>query len=188
MSRASFLCHLSLTAVAASLLLLPRCAVAEDPSPVSKQVVEVKLWVIEVSNTKLRNLGFDWDHARGDTKLADDSNMLGFLTALEQNNIAYALAKPMIATRSGQKASIDMAPHLKVELTATASADDHVDLAYHIDIANARGSGGRFVSAHSTELKSGVVQLLSQTTTQRTAKGEPNHSTILVFAQATIVK
>jgi hypothetical protein len=49
--------------------------------------------------------------------------------------------------------------------------------------------GRRFVTACATELKSGSVELLSETKAQnRRASGEHDQTRILVLAQATIVK
>lgn len=181
-------------ALAACVLGSPLCGMAEDPPPASEQLVEVKFWVIEISTTKLRNLGFDWNAIHGSSKLTDDAKVLDFLTALDQNGLAHTLAKPMIATRNGRKASLEIGPHLKVEVTPTVATDEHIALAYHVEVATVsdaqRNKTGRhLVSACSTELKSGVVQLLSETTTrQRTVKGEPSQTTLLVLAQAATIE
>jgi hypothetical protein len=176
--------------------LAPSLAHAVEPARTEKQVVEVKLWVVEVSQTKLRNLGFDWSVVdSGKTPLAaDGQKFLGFLEALEQNNIAQIHARPQIATRSGQKATLDLSPHLKLEVTPTVTDAEHIDIAWHVDVATARDQQDndqrrRLVSACSTELKSGAVQLLSETAVQRrNAKGELAQSKLLVLAQATVMK
>ncbi|MCI0357703.1 MAG: hypothetical protein L0211_04355 [Planctomycetaceae bacterium] len=199
--RPLLLCiRVSLIAAAIACMFgLPCRGLAEEPPP-AKQFVEVKLWVIEVSQSKLRNLGFDWGLARAKSsgtdsrKIMDDQQFLGFITALEQNNLASMLARPTIATQSGRKATIELSPHLKVEVTPTVIDAEHIAFYYHVEVATDReaqpdNAGRRLISACSTELKSGVGQLLSETTIHsRTAKGEPSNTTLLVFAQATIVK
>jgi|GEM_PF-4507579 Flp pilus assembly protein, secretin CpaC len=198
-----FRIRLSLLAgLASCTLAVPLRAVADEPMPAEKQFVEVKLWVFEVSTTKLRTLCFDEGYIRGNPKAIDDQQpkrlddeqFLKFLTALEQNNLVQKLSSPMIATRSGQKASIEISPYRKIEVTPTIIDGEQIGLDYHVEVATASQAkpdkvGRRLVSACSTELKSGVGQLLSETTSlQRTAQGKPNDSTILVYAQATIVK
>jgi len=77
----------------------------------SSRKITVQMWVVEVSTDKLRNLGFDWSQitARHETKSQSiDSGaavaeavksigadqFLGFLRALEKNNLARILAEP----------------------------------------------------------------------------------------------
>ena len=198
MSRKSLPCSLLRLSIFAALVACvlgsSRLGIADEPPAVAKQMVEVKFWVIEVSTTKLRNIGFDWDASKLHGKANDSAaEFLGFLTALEQNNLAHVHAKPMIATRSGQKAWLDIS-NLKVEVTPTVVDDEHIGLEYRFEReiaseAQPDKAGRRFVTAYSTELKSGAVQLLSETTTQqRTAKGEPSQTTLFVLAQATTAK
>lgn len=80
-------------AVVASFVTCSTLAVAVEPAPAAKQFVEVKFWVVEVSTTKLRNLGFDWQGLDKSSKTDDPSKQLGFLVALEENNLARIPAK-----------------------------------------------------------------------------------------------
>jgi hypothetical protein len=199
MARRPLFCSLRgawlITAFAFFALRTSPIMLADEPAP-ARQFVEVKLWVVEVSKTKLRSLGFDWDAVprRPGSAITNDENLTGFLEALDQNGIASMHFKPRIATESGHTATIEISPFRKVEVTPTIIDAEHIAFDYHVEVttrseAQPDKAGRRLVSACSTELKSGATQLLSETTTQqRTAKGEPTQTTLLVLAQATIVK
>lgn len=183
-----------LLAALAVCLLFSQVSTAAEPAPAAKQPVEVKFWVVEVSTTKLRNLGFDWQALEKNPNTDDPSKQLGFFLALEQNNLARILAKPMIATVSGRQATLAIEPALKVEVTPTVVDGQTIALDYRLerDIPVQAGSPetkGRFVTASATEVASGKVTLLSETNCQeRRTDGKPNDTKLLVFAQATIGK
>jgi len=193
--RTGVLCGL-VAVLAFAATLASNVAHGVEPVRAEKQIVEVKLCVVEVSMTKLRNLGLDWSVVdSGKSPLVTDGQkFLGFLESLEQNNIAHFHARPQIATRSGRKAALEISPHLKLEVTPTVRDGEHVDITYHVDVATARDDSDsdqrrRLVSACSTELKSGEVQLLSETMIlRRTNKGELAQSKLLVLAQATAIQ
>ena len=186
------LCVVLCTVLVACVLGSSRLGIADEP-PAAKEMVEVKLWVFEVNITKLRNVGFDWDATFSRSFATDSAKLLAFLTALEQDNVARVISKPMISTGSGRKAWIEIS-NLKVEVTPTVVDDEHIGLEYRFEReiaseAQPDKAGRRFVTAYSTELKSGAVQLLSETKAQhRRANGEHHQTRILVLAQATTAK
>jgi pilus assembly protein CpaC len=107
---------------------------------VQKVLLHVK--VMEVSRTKLRNLGFDWaatfngdfinqtssgvlgfdadglvDFGRPGIRFGisnDSSTFLGFLEALRQNNLAKLMAEPTLTTLSGRPATFNVGGEIPI--------------------------------------------------------------------------
>jgi pilus assembly protein CpaC len=107
---------------------------------VQKVLLHVK--VMEVSRTKLRNLGFDWsatfngdfinqtasgvlgfdadglvDFGRPGIRFGisdDNGSFLGFLEALRQNNLAKLMAEPTLTTLSGRPATFNVGGEIPI--------------------------------------------------------------------------
>jgi hypothetical protein len=110
----------NLVVIAVVLLTIP--ASAEEPLALSSekapQMIAVDLKLIEISQTKMRQLGFDFakfDGKEGSTidglKVFDESPttaVVGFVDALAKNKIAHVLAHPRIVTLSGRSANFSV--------------------------------------------------------------------------------
>jgi hypothetical protein len=168
-----------------------------EPKPGDKQFVEVKLWVVEVNLTKLRALGFDVDaiptSSEATAKPRDWTSDRKFLESLQKNGLAQFISTPMIATRSGQVASLEMGRPLQIELTPTVLDGQQLELEYRIEVDTSTANEParakrRLVTAYSTELTSGETTCLSQTTSKRrNDQGKPIESKLVVLATATTV-
>lgn len=174
-------------------ILLATCAAGSSESvepAVERTMVEVKFRVVEISTSKLRAAGFDWDAISGQESLRDRANPGEFLKALAENNLARTVAEPMIGTISGQPASLKVASRA-LEVTPTVLENDRIRLAYRIatQIPARDGTPTPFESASTTELKSGEAQVLSETRTLTyDTDGKKDETTICVVAEAKTVK
>ena len=168
-----------------------------ERKPASKQVVEVKLWVVELNLTKLRALGFDAGATatagESPAKTRDSTRDFKVLEALQKNGLAQFIATPMIATRSGRAASLEMDRQLRIEVTPVVLSEEQVELEYRIEVDTATGSKPgsterRLITAYTTELASGEITCLSETTTRRRdEQGKAIESKLVVLAKAKAV-
>lgn len=69
-----------------------------------QQKVHLELQVIEVSETKLRNLGFDWGNIKT-AGVGSGQDAAAFCAALCRNNLAKVIAEPKDLTPSATKAT-----------------------------------------------------------------------------------
>jgi hypothetical protein len=193
-------CCASLIAVAIS-----RPAAGADPAAAAPKIT-VQMWVVEVSTDKLRNLGFDWSQitTRQEFKtptidspaaLADSfkvigaGEFLGFIKALEQNNLARVLAEPTIATVSGRKASLAIGEQLKLDVTPTAIDDKHLQLQYRVEVGgDSAASSAPLLAGSTVQIEPGKPYLISQTRSSwRAAGGKPRQTETLLLVLAEFV-
>jgi hypothetical protein len=170
--------------------------------------ITVQLWIVEVSTDKLRKLGFDWSQISSQqafktqsidsvaalaeaTKGLDANEFLGFLKALEKNNLARLHAEPTIATRSGRQASLFIDDHLQLDVTPTVIDDQHVQLQYRIELSAGEGNGSGTaspLSAGSTVLVDvEKLCLVSQTLSSwQEANGKRRQTETLLLVRADV--
>jgi hypothetical protein len=137
----------------AAILFVAGIVEGGDPSLPQPEKVVVQIQVLEVATEKLRNLGFDWSRIRptgttekvpvdkvGDLLKSSDKpeQFLGFLEALQQNNLARMLAEPTLVTLSGRPASLEIADHLKLDVVPVVLGDGRIRLEYRIEIASTK--------------------------------------------------
>jgi hypothetical protein len=163
-------------------------AIAAEPKG-SKTFVEIKVWVIEVETSKLSSVGLEWNamKAPGDARLVD------FLTTTAvENNLASVFAQPMISTISGRAASMEL-PGRKLAVTPTVIDENRICLEYRVE-ADLALDGKRqpvtsFETASKTELKSGEIQILSETRqVKRSDAGEKRETVLLTAVRASTRK
>lgn len=131
---------------------------AEAKHTPKKLVVEVK--VIEVATTKLKNLGFDWAQLAPEgvqresidklLQSASADQLVKFLEALRQNNLARVLAEPTIATLDGRPASFT-AGGTHLDIVPIVMGNGRVHLEYRIKLEPQQPE-----SSQSTKRETGV--------------------------------
>jgi len=167
---------------------------SNGPKRDGKQIVEVKLWVVEVDAKKLRAIGFDWSALVDASSEKRATLAPEFFIALEQNHLARVIATPTITSQSGRKASLEVSPQLKLDVTPVVKDDGQIELEYRIDVDTSTGNqpeqaARRLVTAYSTELESGATKCLSQTNAQRRSEnGKTVETMLVVLARATTLK
>jgi hypothetical protein len=180
------------------------------PAAPNKLVVQAEFKIVEVSTTKLRNLGFDWAQlapAGQQGKSIDDvlksagtDGFVGFLEALRQNNLARVLAEPTVATLDGRPASFAVGD-TRLDIVPIVMGNGRVRLEYRIELASEQKKPAlptrrdmemkpktvRLDAAAVLEL--GKTTLVGRTQTKaQTADGKIQELETLVFVRTDLLK
>jgi hypothetical protein len=105
------------------------------PAATKAPKVTVELLVVEVSVTKLRALGFDWEVAEGTSSsgVGDSKQFKGFLKALTQYDLAKVLCEPTLITLSGRPASLALGDKLKLDVVPIVLESGRIRTEYRLD-------------------------------------------------------
>ena len=163
----------------------------------------VELHVFEVNVSKVKHLGFDWSHIARDgvkrnsidefvqslNEAGQVDQLPGFLTSLQQNGLARAVARPTLATLDGRPASLEVGS-TKLDVVPIVLGSGQVRLECKIEVAaptNERGSPFRFDSAAELELgKTSVVGRCRNSSPA--ANGKTQETETLVLARVDLLK
>jgi hypothetical protein len=204
--------HLIHALLSLALVVAPIAATRGDegklPSP--KKLV-IQFWVVEVSSDKMQKLGFDWAQLTPDGAkktpidqaglIFDDppnsvEQFLGFLKALEQNDLARTLCRPTLITLDGRPASLAIGDYLELDIVPVTLGDSSVRLEYRLKIsssetrqdankeqpqANRKSISVRMDAA--AELDLGKTFLVSHTRVDRRADEVAKPTEMLVLAR-----
>lgn len=183
---------------------VPQWVAAED-APKKEQKVFVEVCVAEVSLTKLRALGFDWDAAHSTFEPTyrtndDPLDLLSFVDALGKDDLARVLSRPRLATMSGRTASFQVGDAkgqgVRLELVPQVLDIQKIQLQYRIELnpskpdAAGEADGRRpatreLVLDSATELSPGTACCVSETRSRRTSeRGKTEETATLVLIRA----
>lgn len=177
---------------AAALLACAAQIRAAEPAATKKQFVTVELTVYEVSVTKLRALGFDWDASSPGKPAADRTDVLksasgkqlaGFLQALKQNGLANVVSEPKLMTLSGRPASLEVGP-TRLQVTPLILESGRIQVGHRLQLSH---SGMELRSESTLEVDSGqaVIANAQMRREQKDAAGKVNEIETLAIVRAT---
>ena len=187
-----------------SLAFVPKWVTAEDASKKQEKVF-IEVYVAEVSFSKLRALGFDWDAAHSTFEPTyrtndDPLDLLSFVDALRKAGLVRELCHPRLATMSGRTASFQVGDAkgqgVRLELVPQVLDTQKIQLQYRIELnppkpdaageADGRQHTTRELMLDSaTELSPGTACCVSETRSRRTnEKGKIEETVTVVLIRA----
>ena len=117
---------------------------ADAPQSAERQFVTVELSVVDVSLTKLRALGFDWEAVSKtlqpgfpdpkQLKFGAGKQLEGFLQLLKQYNIGEVVSNPKLMTLNGRPASVDISPHLKLDVVPIVLGSGRIRVEHRLEL------------------------------------------------------
>ena len=152
-----------------------------------QQQIGLELQVFEVSQTKLRNMGFDWDNIKkmGSSPGRDAS---GFCTALCKNNLAKVFAERKTQTPNGSAANFMLddgsRTALTFDCTPTALDSGNIRMAVKFEITRFAGEdfGLRVRAGETTiEVEPDTAFVISGDSIKRTKANGDKDELDLVF-------
>jgi hypothetical protein len=188
----------------ALLALLGANAQSSEPVAAPKKLV-VRLKVVEVDVSKLKALGFDWSRITVDGRQESVDiqaalsrphapELVGFLTALEQNSLARKLTEPTLITLDGRPASLAVG-NTQIDVVPIVRGDGRVMLEYRLEIAAAPPTAGtRQISSApllrldaATDVALGKMVTLGHGRTTKITNGKTTETQLIVLAQVDAV-
>jgi hypothetical protein len=187
-----------------SLAFVPHWVRAED-APKKEQKVFVEVCVAEVSLSKLRALGFDWDAAHSTFEPTyrtndDPLDLLSFVEALGKDDLARVLSHPRLATMSGRTASLQVGDAkgqgVRLELVPQVLDTQKIQLQYRIElnlskpaaageVNDRRHATRELVLDSATEFAPGIACCVSETRSRRTnEQGKTEETVTIVLLRA----
>ncbi len=177
--------------------------VAAQDAPKKEPKVFVEVCVVEVSLSKLRSLGFDWDallHSvfESPTRLGTDpGDLLGFMDALQRDGLVRELCHPRLATMGGRPASLQVGDAIRLNVAPKVLDSQKIQLEYRVELnvpetaadggqtGERRRSVSQLVLDSATELVPGKSCCVSETRTRRTnEQGKVEETATIVLLRA----
>lgn len=133
--------------IAAVLLTMPVRAKESSalPSEKAPQMITVDLKLVEISRTKMRQLGVNFATFDGKEAITTDGlevfneipspAFFGFIEALVKNNVARVLANPRVATLSGRPANLVVNSTVdSSQVSGTAPGDETINVGTEVRV------------------------------------------------------
>jgi Flp pilus assembly secretin CpaC len=153
------------------------------PAATKAPRVTVDMLVVEVSLTKLRALGFDWEVVKGAHQLvhADGKQLTGFLRALKEHDLAEFLCEPKLMTLSGRPASLAVGT-TKLDVVPVILGSGRIQVEHRLELPHA---GGVLRSHSAVELDPGQAVIAGHVrSNKKDAAGKANETATLVVLRA----
>lgn len=160
--------------------LVPPPSAGQEPPKESRKIY-VEVCVAEISVTKLKNLGLDWDvfvknadSSAGDKDQAEDepTDTIKFVRALAQSDLAQILAHPRLATLSGRPASLVLGDAIKLNVNPQVTEKGWIRLEYEIRVSQPLPADKKITVTPPLNVPQGKRELASSASVEL----EPGHT------------
>ena len=172
---------------------------SEEPAKEDHKVF-IEVCVADISSSKLRSLGFDWNALTSceaaNRPDGEPLDLIRLLEALSKDDLARVLYRPRLATMSGRAASLQVGDAIRLDLVPKVPSAEQIQLEYRIELYDLKPAGDgeaderrqttrRLVLDSATELAPGKVHCVSETRCRRTNdRGKVEETSTVVLLRA----